>query len=655
MAVPDNEGIIAMSRDAVRDEAKLRAALEDADVTPMLLVHGQLTGDHALVDELSPYIRGPWSFQQSVPPALRAKVVDALIGALKAVASSSIAPLASAPAKLQHLMSAAAGRPVSPEYVPLLLEEMQYEGEDTRQVTWRKDVGGLPIKDFKVVVMGAGISGVCAAIYLKKMGIPFVVYERNQGIGGTWLENSYPGCGVDTPSHFYSFSFAPNPKWSRHFGKRDEILAYLEKVVDDFGIREDIRFGCEVRAAEYHEGSGRWTVRTKGADGVEIVDDCNALISAVGFFNQPSIPPIPGWRDFKGPLFHTGRWDHAVDLAGKRVAMIGTGASSMQAAPSIAPIVGHLTILQRQPHWALHNPDYNRGMSAGNLWSLEHIPYFAKWLRFQMFWASSDGFHDSLHKDPSWAQPGISLNSENHKMREDIIAHARAELDGDEALLSKTIPDYPPYGKRMLRENNWFKTLKRDNVDLETGTIEKITENAIVMTDGTTHEVDVIIMATGFSAQRMLWPIEVRGRGDLTLRDCWGDDHPVAYLGITTPNFPNLFITSGPNAFWSHGGSMIFASECQVRYILQALREMIETGVKSFEVKKDVVVEYNERLHRKSEEMVWSHPRVHSYYKNKNNKLTVLMPWKLVDYWNMTREFKNSEFIASYREAAEGG
>ena len=644
------DGIAAMCEKAICDEVALRKALECAEIPPMLMVYTQLTGDGSLVQEMAPHIHGPWSYQQSISIEDRQKVADALVEALKSCANKKGASrITTSPAQMRELMGAAAGRPVPDHYLPLLVEEMQFEDEATREVHWRKDPSKLDIEGFKVVVIGAGISGIIAAIYLKKMGIPFVVYERNEGVGGTWLENRYPGCGVDTPTHFYSFSFAPKTDWSRHFAKRDEILSYIEKVVDDFGIREHIQFTSEVTSAEYDENTRWWKVGVKDASGNESTVDCHVLLSAVGYFNRPQVPNIKGANSFKGETFHTARWDYDVDIKGKRVAIIGTGASSMQAAPSIAPEVGHLTIFQRQPHWALYNPNYNKEMTEGDLWALKNIPYYAKWVRFQMFWASGDGFHESLQMDPNWEHSDISVSADNHNLREEIIAHARKEL-GDEELLAKTIPDYPPYGKRMLRENNWFKTLKRDNVDLETKRISHIAEHSITMEDGTVHEVDVLIWATGFSAQRMLWPIDIKGRGGVSIRDVWGDDNPSAYLGVSVPGFPNLFITAGPNTFWSHGGSMIFASECQVRLILQALREMIEKGISSLEIKKEVHDEYNERLHEKAREMVWTHRNVHSYYKNANNRLTVLNPWRLVDYWYMTRDFDPDAYLVEKEE-----
>jgi len=482
------------------------------------------------------------------------------------------------------------------------------------------------------------------------MGIPFVILEKNPTAGGTWLENRYPGCAVDTPNHFFSYSFHPNNAWTRHFSQRAEIHRYIEDGFDRYDIRRDVRFGVEVTDARFEEATARWQVMTRAGDGKTATLSCNVLITAIGQLNRPAIPAIPGLDEFRGPMFHTARWDASVDLKGKRVAMIGTGASAMQTGPSIAPEVASLTVFQRTPHWAMHNPNYHKTVSAGNLWALEHIPFFGKWLRFQLFWAGSDGFHATLQKDPAWTQPGLSLNEANHRMREMIIDHVRKELDGDEELLAKVIPDYPPYGKRMLRDNYWYRMLKRPNVVLETNPIERITEGAIVMRDGTVHEADVIILATGFQASRMLAPMEIAGRGGRTIRDAWGEDDPRAYLGITAPDFPNLFMIYGPNTNLAHGGSIIFHHECQVRYICQALREMIEHGHATLEVRQEVHDDYNHRLDETCARMVWTHPGVTSWYKNKANRVTVTSPWRLLDYWKLTQHFAPEEFHAARPE-----
>jgi 4-hydroxyacetophenone monooxygenase len=635
----------AMIEEAVRDEAALRAALAEADIAPLLMVLVQLSGDLAILDEVAPHIQGAWSFMETVPEALKEKVRDRLVDVLKEYAASGRELPPHPPADmLQRMMSAGVGQAVPDEYIPLLLEEMRFSEDDTRAVRWRKQPIPAALDDFRVIIVGARFAGICAAVRLKEMGIRFVILEKNDNVGGTWWENQYPGCAVDTPNHFFSYSFNPNPNWTRHFSRRDEILGYIEATADKYDVRKHVRFGIEVTSAEFDEDEALWRVTLRCRDGGSEIIEGNALITAVGQLNRPSVPNIPGLSSFRGPVFHTAQWDKSVDLKGKRAAMIGTGASGMQTGPSIAPEVEKLTVFQRTPHWAMNNPNYHKEVNPGAIWVQKHLPYYAQWMRFQLFWASSDGFHSTLQRDPDWPTPDRSLNDANHQMREMIVDYVRQELDGDEELLARVIPAYPPYGKRMLRDNYWYRMLKRPNVELVTGSITRVTKDAIVMKDGSTHPVDVIILATGFHASKMLWPMEIKGRDGVTIRDLWGDDDPRAYLGITVPGFPNLFVTYGPNTNLAHGGSIIFHHECQIRYILQALREMIEKDYATLEIRQDVHDDYNRLVDEKCRNMVWAHPGVTSWYKNRHNRVTVTSPWRLLDYWRLTREFVPDEY-----------
>jgi 4-hydroxyacetophenone monooxygenase len=498
---------------------------------------------------------------------------------------------------------------------------------------------------FRAVIVGAGVSGLAMAIKLHEAGIPFVVYEKNATVGGTWLENSYPGCGVDTPNHFYSLSFEPIHDWPAHFSKRDELWKYLERLADHYDIRRHIVFETEVTGARYDETRARWHITTRDAAGKTGTIDANVMITAVGQLNRPSIPNIAGLADFAGPKFHTARWDHSVALAGKRVAMIGTGASGMQVGPSIAPIVDHLTIFQRSAHWAVYNANYHKSVSPGKAAALKIIPFYAKWYRFQLLWASSDGLHASLHVDPDWHTPDQSLNATNQAFREQLIAYIRDQVNGDDSLLRKVVPPYPPYGKRMLRDNHWYRTLTRDNVDLVTEPIERIAPDGVVTRDGAFWPADVLVLATGFDAQRMLAPMHIEGHGGHTIRELWGDDNPRAYLGITVPGFPNLFMIYGPGTNLAHGGSAIYHSECQVRYIMQCLRELLETGAASMEVRQDPHDRFNEYLDATHARMVWAHRGVGNWYKNRHGRVVTNSPFRLVDYRAMTEKLDRGDYV----------
>jgi 4-hydroxyacetophenone monooxygenase len=629
---------------AVYDERALRAALQEADIVPTLLVLVQLTGDMEILHEAAPFIKGAWNFQEEIPEQLKEKIRDRLVETLKS--HTGVRPNLTPPDEdiLRQMMSVAVGQTVPSAYVPLLLEEMGLSERHSRTTA----TGGearRPPKGFKVAVIGAGLAGICAAIQLEQAGIPFVILEKNADIGGTWFENSYPGCGVDTPNHYFSYSFSPNNDWPHHFSKQGEILSYIRKTAEKFKLRDRIRLGVEVTRASFDEAVNRWNIETVDGQGRVERLRATALISAVGQLNRPFIPRIEGLEFFKGAKFHTARWDHSFEVNGKRVALVGTGASGMQVGPSIAPDVAELLVFQRAPNWAMRNPNYHKAVTDGHRWALNHIPFFSQWQRFQLFWVSAESFHDTLRVDPKWPMSEISLNRENHAVREQLVAYIRSELGGDESLIAKCTPNYPPYGSRMLRDNNWYRMLKLDNVELITDAISHVTENAIVMEDGTRHQVDAIVFATGFQASRMLWPMEIRGRHGVDLRQLWGDDDPRAYKGMTVPQFPNFFVMYGPNTNPGPGGSTIFYFECQIRYIMQALRAMIDGNLATIEVKQEVHDQYNAVVDERCANMVWSHPRVTSWYKNAAGRVTVNSPWKQLEYWQITQRFEPSEYL----------
>jgi 4-hydroxyacetophenone monooxygenase len=618
------------------DEQLLDLALEGADISPLLMVLVHLTGEEHWLDEVAPHINGPWNFQETVPEELKQRLRARMKSVLLDFAARGTALPAEPPAGLlRKMLSSGVGGPVPEEYIPMILEEMMLDDNDPKTVHWRTRPDPETLAAFRVTIIGAGVSGLSMAIKCREAGIPFVIYDKNKTVGGTWLENSYPGCGVDTPNHFYSLSFEPNHDWPDHFSKRDE---------DQYDLRRHIRFETEVTAAVFDEARALWVVTTLDASGQQATHDANVVVTAVGQLNRPSIPSFAGLKDFTGPKFHTARWDHSVDLAGKNVVMIGTGASGMQVGPSIAPEVGHLTIFQRSAHWAVYNANYHKSVGPGKTAALKLIPFYAKWYRFQLLWASSDGLHASLHADPEWGSPDQSLNETNQRFRDTLIAYIRGQVNGDESLMRKVVPPYPPYGKRMLRDNYWYKMLTRDNVDLVTDPVERITAGGVATKDGF-WPADVLILATGFEARRMLTPMHIEGKGGQTVRELWGEDNPRAYLGITVPAFPNMFMLYGPGTNLAHGGSAIFHTECQVRYIMQCLRELLETGARSMEVRAERHDRFNESLDATHAKMVWAHRGVGNWYKNARGRVVTNSPFRLVDYRSMTEKLDRNDYV----------
>ncbi|WP_298692874.1 NAD(P)/FAD-dependent oxidoreductase [uncultured Sphingomonas sp.] len=629
----------------VSDRTHLAEALKSADVAPLLMVLVHLGGDPAWLDRVAPYIKGPWSFHEEAPEDLKAELHRAVVDILADYAATGRdLPAAPDAALLPKMLDTLTGQHVPEDYYPLVAEEMDLTDSDPKTVHWRDTPSPEALAAFHVIVIGAGFSGVAMGIKLKEAGIPFTIVEKNDRVGGTWYENSYPGCGVDTANHFYSYSFNVSHDWDHFFAKRDEIFAYIERNSVRTGLPDQIRFHEEVTSAVWDEAAALWRVETRDRENQLHQFTANVVVSAVGQLNRPQYPEIPGLDSFEGPALHTARWDKEIDIAGRRVGMIGTGASGMQVAPAIAPIVDHLTIFQRSAHWAMNNPLYFERVTDDKKWVLNNLPYYAKWFRWQLFWSSSDGFHPLLQIDPDWPQPERSLSAGNEELRQRLEKHIAEELGGDEDLIRKATPDYPPYGKRMLRDNHWYRMLRRENVTLETGRIDHIETDAVVMADGTRHEVDVLVYATGFQARRMLTPMHIEGRDGITIRDSWGEDDPRAHIGMTVPGFPNFFLIYGPNTNQAHGGSAVYYSECQVRYIMQGIRELVETGAAALEVKQAPFQAYQEKVDGALSKMAWAHPNVNNWYKNKQGRVTQNSPWRLVDYRNLTETFDPGEY-----------
>ncbi len=621
------------------DDATLREHLAHANLPALVPAIVQLTGDVGLLERFAPPAQPMMgAVEGDFPEAVQAEIREVAFEALRAFrdGDGTLPPMPDE-ATLAAMMNWCAGDAIPPEYVPLAIEEAALAEPDPRRFEWSDTPPAQAREGFRVVVIGAGFGGVCAGIRLGQAGISYTIVEKNEDLGGTWHENSYPDLRVDVPNHYYSYSFEHNPDWSHYFSMRDELKGYLSGVARQHAVDEHVRFGTEVLRAEWDEAGRIWRVHVRGADGSEEVLEANAVISAVGMLNRPQLPDIPGLEEFGGTVFHSARWDHDVDFEGKRVCVIGTGASAQQFVPRVAERAGHLTIFQRAAHWVSHNASYRAEIHDGFKWSLRHIPFYHSWYRFIVFWAGSDRAYPVFRIDPEWTDPERSTSLFNDLFRQGCEAYIREQLDGDEALIEKCTPDYPPLGKRPLLDNGWYATLRRGNVTLETSGIERITKEGVIGKDGTLHPCDVLVLSTGFHAGRFLWPMEVVGRDGVELHDRWeGGENPRAYLGITMPDFPNLFCLYGPNTN-PVVGSVIYMIECQTQYIMGCLRDMLEGGHGVIDCRPEVHDAYNERLDAEMEHMVWRHPRVRSYYNNGEGRVITNVPWTMYQYWDLTR------------------
>jgi 4-hydroxyacetophenone monooxygenase len=542
------------------------------------------------------------------------------------------------PDLLRQRMDFVIGERVADDYVHLLLEELALSGEDLRAPDWHRNALD-PDRAFLVVIVGAGMSGIAAAHRLRQAGVDVVILEKNDDVGGTWFENRYPGCRVDVPNHLYSYSFAQRDDWPQQFSPQAVLQQYFRAVADDVGVTPHIRFGTEVLHARWRADE-TWELSVRNERGETETLVANVLVSAVGQLNRPKLPDIPGRDSFAGPAFHSAEWDHDVDLKGKRVAVIGTGASAIQIVPAIADEVEELLVFQRTPNWMMPTPQYYAPMPDEMSWLMAHVPFYAQWYRFWLFWRLAEGALPAARVDPAWAvarDGGGSVSALNDELRAALTQDIELQFAETPDLLPHVIPNYPPLAKRILLDNGiWASTLTREHVSLVSDGIERVTPTGIVTADGREHAVDVIAYATGFHASRFLTPMRVTGRDGADLHEHWRDE-PYAYLGLTVTGFPNLFCLYGPNTNLVANGSIIFFSECGVRYVVESVRRLLERRARSLELKADVYEAEHARVDAANAQMAWGVSSVNSWYKNAQGRVTQNWPFTLLEYWDRTR------------------
>lgn len=630
-AIPEISAITA-SDETIKD------ALKEAHIPSLMAALVHLTGDTSHIEASPPPIYDMFSDNQgNLPEDLKEEVraqAFALITAARDGKDMSLKSLSDA--QIQTLMNFAAGAPIPEHYMPLLKEELGLDTSASRFDTWGDEVPASKKEAFNVVIIGAGMSGLLAAISLQAEGIPYTIIEKNGDVSGTWLENDYPGCRVDSPNHIYSFSFEPNPTWPQFYSTQKVLLDYFKDTADKYDVRKNIQFNAEVTKAQFDETTGTWKVDVRRQDGGSETLTANAVISAVGQLNRPAYPDIQGIDRFKGASFHSAAWDHSVDLKGKKVAVIGTGASAFQFVPEIVDDVAEMTVFQRSAPWLSPAENYHHDVPEGMIWMLANFPYFERWYRFQQFWIMTDGVLPAVEIDPNWHNNKQAVSELNDMMRVVLTDYIKGQVPEGSDFADKMIPDYPPGGKRMLRDNGvWLSALQRDHVEVVTDPIREITATGLVTESGREIEADIIIYGTGFRVSEFLAPMEIKGKDGIDLNEQWDGDAK-AYLGVTIPNFPNLFLLYGPNTNIVVNGSIIFFSECEMRYVKGCLKLLIENDLKSMACKQEVHDAFNVRVDEGNAKMAWGSPHVDNWYKNATGRVAQNWPFPLIDYWTET-------------------
>lgn len=481
--------------------------------------------------------------------------------------------------------------------------------------------------ELTAVIVGAGFSGLCAGINLKRAGIEdFVILEKADGVGGTWRANTYPGAACDIPSHLYSYSFEPNPKWQRAYGGQQEILEYLERVATKYGLRPHLSFGTRVVRCSFDDDSATWTVEAD--HGRRFV--ARSLILGNGALHIPRMPDLPGLDRFAGKHFHSARWNHDFDLTDRKVAVVGTGASAIQFVPQIAPRVAQLSLFQRTPPWIV--PKRDRPIGSREQWMLEHVPG-AHWLRRTgLYWALEARVL------------GFAFAPKINQLAERLVLDHLAKQVPDPELRAKLTPNYRLGCKRVLISNDYYPALQRDNVELVTDAITQIERTGVRTADGRLHEVDALVYGTGFRVVDYISSMKITGKRGLDLQSVWSESVR-NYLGINVSGFPNLFLLMGPNTGLGHN-SMIFMIEAQARYAVNAILDMRRNGIGALEVRTDVEQAFRADLAKRMKDTVWT-SGCNSWYMAPDGEV-LLWPGFTFDYWQRTRrvDLANYETVA---------
>ncbi|MGQ0630999.1 MAG: FAD-dependent oxidoreductase [Sporichthyaceae bacterium] len=626
----------------------LADALDAAHWPSLLCALGALTGDPAPFAALLPAKLDVLDAQGGMTQDQIRQAHAAALPVLAALQAGEITPPPIDDALARDLLAPMLGSDLD-AYGQLAAEELRLREPDPRTPGWT--VAQLsPGTTCSVIVIGAGMSGLLAAHRLRQAGLEVTVLEKNPGLGGTWFENTYPGCRVDVPSHLYTYSCGSDTDWSAYFATQPEILAGFERFAAETGVIECIRFGVEVTDLEWHdicstarpstapEGratqqkSGHWRVQTSAG-----TLRADVVVSAVGQLNRPAIPEIPGRESFAGPAFHSAAWDHSATIDGARVAVIGNGASGMQVIPPVAARAAHTSIFQRTACWMIPTPGFREQVDPRLRWLLRVVPGYQRWYRYWLLRGVSDALLPYATSDPTWDGDGRSGSFLNDRVRIRLTEYIEAQFGDQPDLLAAVQPDHPPFAKRGVRDDGtWAATLKRDDVQLVTTAIEAIEAGGIRTADGVLHRADVLIWSTGFRAADFVAPMRVRGRGGVDLNEQWSGA-PSAYLGMTVPAFPNFFLLYGPNTNIVVNGSAIFFSECEVRHLLACLRLSLERGGAPIEVSAQAHDRFVAEVDAMSATRVWATSNVNSWYRAASGRSSQNWPGTVLDYWARTR------------------
>ncbi|WP_106348684.1 NAD(P)/FAD-dependent oxidoreductase [Antricoccus suffuscus] len=610
----------------VASDETIDDAVQHADPLVLRGLVYQLTGDESLASgvQVETVVSGYRSKQVIAEDSDVAMIRDKAAAFLKSCRDTGQHEVPFGPMqRLRRSLSLIVGSEVPAAELELWTEQLGID-PFARGLAWTHPPTPEQLQDFSVIVIGAGMGGLNAAVHLSEAGIPFTVLEKNDEVGGTWYENRYPGARVDTPSRIYTHVFGADFTYPSPYCEQAENEKYVNWIADHFDLRKHITFDTEVSSVVWDEPASMWTVTAAGPDGEHTLS-ANAIITAVGLLSRPNVPHLDGIERFRGQYFHTARWPASLDVTGKRVAVIGSGCTGYQLVPELAKNhdVEHVYLFQRTPNWVYDTPGYLSPYPAQVNWLDRNFPYFANFVRFAYSWALRPSATAPANEiDPAFNDPH-AVSAANKELRDQRLAFMRSKFADRPDLMEVMLPDAPPMSARPVlvdRDYSIYDAIQRDNVTLVPEGVGHVTEDAIVLDDGTEYPVDVIVLATGFRANDFLWPMDIRGRDGAAVEDLWQKDGARAYLGNLMPGFPNFFMLYGPNTNANVGFAAIHLEELVTRFALKCIEALVTSDKHTVEVTTDAYWKYNDALDEAAATKAYLDRRARNYYTNEHGR-----------------------------------
>ena len=630
--------------------ARIDAAIDALDPTMALMALIQMTGNRTLLNHYWDAIDGrqeelietfvdinAHEERPTIDPAVAAEIRDRLRVAVKS-GKPPVMP------QLDRPMFKRMSRLLLGQDLPDMSVDVAFQHAGFTTDSRVRKAADEPPAGFKVIVVGAGMMGINAAIKLQQAGFDFTVLEAMDTVGGNWLTNTYPGAAVDTPSRIYSFSFEPNASWTQFYPRGPEFLSYLDRVTDKYGLRDRIQFGTWVEGAEWDEARKTWTVKTV-RNGKPESHECNILIMAVGPNNNPNYPKVKNLDAFKGPVIHSAAWDHSVDLTGKKVVLVGTGCSGVQVATAIADQVGELVIVQRQPEHILPNPLAHAPVAELERWAMEHVPFVAQWKRLQSLHSQMRDMHGMVMKDEDYAAKTGGFGPINDGMRMLCDGYVKSHFPDDPVMVELLTPNFPVFAKRPILDCGFYDTLKKPNVSIVRGELAEADESAVILGDGTRIECDVLLLSTGYELH-FGRQFDIRGAGGKTLKDAF-DPHPFSYEGMLITGFPNFVFMGAPYSYLVANHAVV--SEQQVHYIIELLQWMVDDHLSSFDVSEEATRAFVDDVDAALQNSAWVQcGSAHGYYRDKGaggqKKVILAIPRHNSRIWHDLRVPRQEDF-----------